>query len=79
MDAVTADELAGMLACGCGKSDCNKVAEWLHAKCHIEAGLDVKFADGAIELYCHTCKTLGRGLIFLKKKKKKKENKKKNK
>lgn len=50
------EELAAIFACGCNSDECNHVAEWFHAKCHQEAGLDIKLADGNLELYCNKCK-----------------------
>lgn len=70
-NGIYAEELAGMLATGCGNPDCENsdctVAKWLHAKCHMEAGLDIKFVDGALEVYCNVCKQLVVSLILAKK------------
>lgn len=66
-DGIYAEELAGMLACGCGNPDCNAVAEWLHARCHREAGLDLRFMDGIIEIYCHVCKKPVAAIVVAKK------------
>lgn len=61
------EDLAGLLASGCGNTDCNTVAEWLHAECHMEAGLDLRFVDGAMEVYCNVCKQPVVKLVLAKK------------
>ena len=66
-DGLYAEELAGMLACGCGKPDCNAVAEWLHSKCHPHEGLDIRFLDGVVEMYCHVCKETVAAIVVAKK------------
>ena len=50
------EEIASKLACGCGEPDCKNVAEWLHQRCHPREGLDARFIDGVMALYCHVCK-----------------------
>lgn len=67
LDGVYAEELAGMLACGCGNPGCNERAEWLIPKCHKDGGLALRFMDGLIEVYCHVCKQPVVALVIAKK------------
>ena len=50
------EELTSLMKCGCSQPGCTKKAEFLHARCHPESGLEVRFTDDYLELRCNKCK-----------------------
>ncbi len=57
MNALYYEDLVVGMSCGCGNPQCNKKAEWLHARCHIKSGLMVTFTENILFINCNTCKT----------------------
>lgn len=44
--------------CNCGIPGCTHKPEFIHARCHIDSGLDVKVLKNSLELSCRECKKL---------------------
>jgi len=56
MRVLCKEELDAAMQCGCGEPGCTAKAEYLHAACHMESGLEVRYVDGIMEIRCNECK-----------------------
>lgn len=55
MNGMYLEDLVTTLSCGCSNPGCNKIAEWIHARCHKKSGLKVEFTDNIMSTSCYTC------------------------
>lgn len=40
---------------GCGNPECNCKASYVHPKCHIGAGCNVRYEEGILYISCREC------------------------